>query len=123
MHPIHNRVVREPDEAPVRTVGHVEILLDWHSSIPAVRERLDLVLAETDLRDGEVARVHVTDIATDAVRVRVLLSAKDAPTLWELHCHVREDLASWVRTDDPEWTPRQRVRIDPAPDANPAEPG
>ncbi|MFB6612517.1 mechanosensitive ion channel family protein [Agromyces sp. NPDC056379] len=101
--------------------GTVEILLDWQASIPALREQLDLILAATDLWDADVARVQVTDIAADSVRVRVLISAADAPTLWQLRCHVREELAGWVRTDHPDWIPRQRVRIDRSPDTDPRD--
>ncbi|MDQ2660327.1 MAG: mechanosensitive ion channel family protein [Actinomycetota bacterium] len=91
--------------------GTVEIVLDWRASVDAVRDKLDLVLAGNELWDGEVARVHVTDLTADRMRVRILVSARDAPTLWELRCHVRETLAGWVQAEHPEWMPRHHLRV------------
>lgn len=101
--------------------GTVEMILDWQASMPILREQLDRILAETDLWDGEVVRVHVTDTSAGHVLVRVLVSAKDAPTLWELRCHVREVLAAWVRDEHPHWVPLQRIRLDPRSMANGAD--
>lgn len=98
--------------------GTVEMILDWQASVPMMREQLDRILAETDLWDGEVVRVHVTDTSAGHILVRVLVSAKDAPTLWELRCHVRETLAAWVRDEHSDWVPLQRIRLDARPTAN-----
>nr|NYG12980.1 hypothetical protein [Nocardioides lianchengensis] len=44
----------------------------------------------------------------------MLLTAVDAPTLFDLRCHVREALVRWLRTEAPQGLPRQRLRIDPS---------
>ena len=45
------------------------------------------------------------------VRIRVLVTAKDAPTLFDLRCYVREGLVSWLHESDPIALPRQRVEM------------
>jgi len=43
--------------------------------------------------------------------VRVLVTAKDAPTLFDLRCLVREDLISWLHESSPVSIPRARVQM------------
>ena len=95
--------------------GTVEVVLDWRASVPEVREKVDAILAETEFWDHELVRVHVTDATGGVVKVRVLVSAADAPTLWELRCVIREELTAWVRDEHPDWAPRQRILVDTPP--------
>jgi hypothetical protein len=39
------------------------------------------------------------------------VSARDAGDLWDLRCLVREGLVGWVREQDAEGLPRQRVEL------------
>jgi hypothetical protein len=51
------------------------------------------------------------------VRVRVLVTAKDAPTLFDLRCLVRERLIDWMQRYSPTSLPRQRVELTEEPEA------
>jgi len=44
--------------------------------------------------------------------VRVLASAADAPSAWDLRCDIREELLAWLVDNHPEALPR--VRSEPA---------
>lgn len=90
-------------------LGSVEFDLDWRVSPQRMREHLKAVLAETPLYDGRTAVLQVTDTTGGSVRVRILVTAHDAPTLWDLRCYVREAMLLWIQSEMPDAAPTQRV--------------
>ncbi|MBF4462706.1 MULTISPECIES: mechanosensitive ion channel family protein [unclassified Rathayibacter] len=100
-------------------LGAVELDLDWRVSPEQMREELHHVLEETELWDGRTSVLQVTDATGGFVRIRVLVTAKDAPTLFDLRCYVRERLVSWLHENDPVALPRQRVELEQEPPRTP----
>jgi small-conductance mechanosensitive channel len=93
-------------------VGAVELDLDWRVDVDGLRDRLTEILATTALWDGRDSSLKVTDATGGWVRVRVLVSAADASTLFDLRCRVREGLVAWAREHaDAAALPRQRVEL------------
>jgi small-conductance mechanosensitive channel len=90
-------------------LGAVELDLDWGVSPHAMRDQLDRVLADTDLWDGRTKVLQVTDAVNGWVRVRILVTAKDAPSLFDLRCHVRERMVEWLGREHRAGLPRFRV--------------
>src|SRR5262249_26505491 len=82
-------------------LGSVELDVDWLMPVPEIREELRRALERSDLWDGRVSVLQVTDAtgaasATGtAIRLRALVSATDAPRLWDLRCEIREHLVAW----------------------------
>lgn len=92
-------------------LGAVEMDLDWNVSPERMREHLHEVVERTDLWDGRTAVLQVTDAVAGYVRVRILVTATDAPTLFDLRCLVREAMVTWVQRTMPDALPVQRVRL------------
>ena len=92
-------------------LGAVEFDLDWRVSPARMREELDRVLADASLWDGRVKVLQVTDAVGGSVHVRILVTAKDAPTLFDLRCLVRERMIDWLQRETPEALPVQRVEV------------
>ncbi|RLV48995.1 mechanosensitive ion channel family protein [Nocardioides mangrovicus] len=95
-------------------LGSVELDLDWQVDTDLLREEVARIMPEAQaagLWDGRVSHVQVTDAVNGWVRVRVLVTARDAPTLFDLRCLVRERLIGWLRTSHPEGLPQQRLRL------------
>lgn len=90
-------------------LGAVEMDLDWNVSPAAMRARLHDVLEKTDLWDRRTSVLQVTDAVAGYVRVRILVTAKDAPTLFDLRCLVREAMVTWVQRTMPQAVPVQRI--------------
>jgi small-conductance mechanosensitive channel len=90
-------------------LGTVYLDVDWTVSPAAVREELDRILAETEMWDGRASGVVVTDATGGLVQIRALVSAANAPTMWDLRCLVREKLVQWVHDQRPDILPRSRV--------------
>ncbi len=92
-------------------IGTILFDVDWRVSTDAMRAELDRVLAGTKLWDGRTKVLQVVDATGGFVQVRVLVSANDSATLWDLRCLVREQLVEWVRAADPGGLPQHRVLI------------
>ncbi|MBA8815314.1 small-conductance mechanosensitive channel [Microbacterium halimionae] len=92
-------------------LGAIELDLDWRVSPTRMRTHLQHVLAGTDLWDGRASVLQVTDATGGMVRVRILVTAKDSPTLFDLRCIVRESMVSWVQQNTPNALPTQRLLI------------
>ena len=104
-------------------LGSVELDLDWRVSPAAMRARLQVVLDGTPLWDRRVSVLQVADAVGGLVRVRILVSAADAGSLFDLRNYVREQLVEWVQLESPGSMPRTRVIMDDAnadADASPA---
>lgn len=76
----------------------------------------DMVVVEQEwARVEEIALSHVILQVTDAtgglVRLRALVSAADAPRLWDLRCGAREHLVTWVRDHGTAAVPLRRIRL------------
>ncbi|AEG43156.1 mechanosensitive ion channel family protein [Isoptericola variabilis] len=97
-------------------LGTVEIDLDFRVPFERLRAELDRLLEETSLWDRRTGVLQVTDATDGHVRVRALVSARDAPTLWDLRCYVREGLVDWLQREAPDALPRTRLE-GPAADA------
>ena len=78
-------------------LGTVEVDVDWTVPIDEMRSELDRLLESTELWDGRVSGLQVTEATGGLVRVRALASAADASLLWDLRCYLREGLVTWVR--------------------------
>jgi small-conductance mechanosensitive channel len=78
-------------------LGTVDIDVDWTVPVEGMRAEMNRLLDETDLWDKRARVLQVTEATGGFVRVRALASAKDAPTLFDLRCYLREGLVAWLR--------------------------
>ncbi|MCV9385719.1 mechanosensitive ion channel family protein [Reichenbachiella ulvae] len=92
-------------------IGSVFIHTDYTIPFDALRDELDRILAATELWDGKVKVLQVTDAKEFSVESRILVSAKNSPTAWDLRVHVREKLISFIQKEYPESLPKTRIQI------------
>lgn len=90
-------------------LGAVEFDLDWRVRPGDMRAELERILERTELWDRRVQVLQVTDAVQGFVHVRVLVTAHDAPALFDLRCYVREELVAWIQRTHPDAQPVQRV--------------
>ncbi|MEO3778655.1 mechanosensitive ion channel family protein [Micromonospora sp. B11E3] len=100
-------------------LGTAEFDVDWSVDVQAMREELRRLVEGSDLWDGRVCVLQVTDATGGLVKVRALVSAADAGSLWDLRCLVREHLVGWVRDHRPTALPRMRAEVGDAAGALP----
>jgi len=92
-------------------LGTVFLYVDHTVPFAEVREAAGAVVEASEHYDGRVWRLHVTDTSERTVEMRLLMSAKSAPDLWELRCEVREKMVAHLQAHYPEALPRVRAEI------------
>ena len=100
-------------------LGAVEMDVDWQVDVGAMRRELERIVERTELWDRRTQVLQVTDAVGGLVRVRALVTAVDAGTLWDLRCLVREHLVSWVQRADAAGLPRVRAQLVEEPAESP----
>ncbi|GGL07582.1 mechanosensitive ion channel protein MscS [Sphaerisporangium melleum] len=93
-----------------RVVGHVLFYVDWSVPVDELRAELYRLLREHPLWDQKDWTLQVTDVRPNGlVELRALMSASDAPSVWDLKCDMREAMIAYVRREHPQALPRFRV--------------
>lgn len=91
--------------------GSVFLYLDYSVPVDKIREKAR-ELAEADpLWNNDVFAVQVTDTQPTCIVIRVLLSAQDAPSAFDLRCHIREQLIAFIRDEYPQALPQTRLML------------
>ena len=98
-------------------MGTVEFDLDWRAPVEDMRAELRAVLAGTELWDERVGILQITDATSGFVRVRILVSAADSASLFDLRCLIREELVLFLQQDHPTALPHVRLESLPVPAA------
>jgi small-conductance mechanosensitive channel len=97
--------------APTDLIGTVFFTVDYTAPLDAIRQELDRVLLETELWDGQVKLLQVTDSKPEAMELRILASALTASRVWDLRCYVREKIIAFLQKNYPHSLPRTRIEI------------
>tara|TARA_Y100000768_G_scaffold387326_1_gene378257 strand:- start:544 stop:1623 length:1080 start_codon:yes stop_codon:yes gene_type:complete len=92
-------------------LGTVFIETDYHVPFNAVRDELTRLLKGTDLWDGRVNVMQVTEAKEKTVEMRILVSASSSPVAWDLRVYIREKMIEFIRENYPDSLPVSRVEI------------
>ena len=90
-------------------LGTVELKLDWSAPMTLIRTKVEQLLTATDLWDGRTWAVQITDSDEYTVTVRILVSAANSGNLNDLRAYLREQVISWIVSDEPWARPAQRI--------------
>jgi small-conductance mechanosensitive channel len=90
-------------------IGTVLWTVDYHAPVGAMRQKLEEICKSTDLWNGDVVNLQVTEASGTAVTVRALASASTSPKAWDLRCLIREQMIEWLQAEHPEALPRLRA--------------
>ncbi|MCF7799059.1 mechanosensitive ion channel family protein [Candidatus Woesearchaeota archaeon] len=91
--------------------GTTEFYVDYSMSIDAMRKQLTTILKKTNLWDGKINSVQVTETNDKTMKVRALMSAKNSGDAWDLRCKVREEMIRFLQEKHPEKLPRLRAEV------------
>src|SRR5690606_2946224 len=89
-------------------IGAVTLYLDHEVSIPDLRREAERVVHGSDLWNGQVFVLQVTDFTDRQVEVRVLASARSSGRAFDLRCEVREALLAYLQHEQPHALPKTR---------------
>jgi hypothetical protein len=89
--------------------GTVFLWVDYRMPLAPLREALQRACEGTPLWDRRHCGLQVVEAGAHAVQLRCLVTAADAPSTWDLRCHVREQLVAFMQREYPQFLPRQRA--------------
>jgi small-conductance mechanosensitive channel len=91
-----------------RLIGTAFLYVDYEAPIERLRAELERVCRASQLWDGDVVNLQVTEVTDRVAQVRCLASARNAPTAFDLRCEIREKMLAFMRDECPEALPKQR---------------
>ena len=92
-------------------LGTVFLYTDYTVPIDEIRKELDRLLEDNELWNNQVKVIQVTDATEKSMQLRILVSADDSPTAWELRVFLREHLIKFIKENYPESLPKTRVEF------------
>lgn len=92
-------------------LGSVFLYLDYSMPLEPLRAYFEQVLSETKLWDGEAKVLQVTDTSEKTMTIRLLMTAQNSPTAWDLRCHVREKMIAFIQQNYPQSLPHVRATL------------
>lgn len=93
-------------------LGTAYFYVDYTVPVEEVRKQLHTILQASELWDGKVCTLQVTNTTEKTVELRALMGAADASNAWNLRCHVREKLVEYIRTNYPDSLPKLRAFVE-----------
>jgi small-conductance mechanosensitive channel len=92
-------------------LGTVFIYTDYTMPVETLREELSRLLETNPKWDKRVGIIQVTDTTETTMQIRALMSARNAGDTFDLRCHVREGLITFIQQQFPEALPKTRVEM------------
>jgi small-conductance mechanosensitive channel len=89
-------------------LGTVFLYLDHAADIGPIREEYTRQITAHRLWDKRAQILQVTDCRDETLEVRLLMSARDGPVLFDLRAEIRETMMDWIRREMPEALARRR---------------
>lgn len=89
-------------------IGAVLIRVDFSAPVDRIRAKVHAIVEGSEIWDGRVLSVQVTDSDDISMEVRVLVSAANAGATFDLRCEVREKLLAYLQHEYPLALPRRR---------------
>lgn len=89
-------------------LGTVFLWVDYAMPLEPLRHELERVCRAAPEWDGRLCLLQLTETTERAMQLRVLVSANDASSAWDLRCRVREALIEFIQQQYPACLPRLR---------------
>jgi len=110
-----NYFIEKPFQNWTRTsseiLGTVFIYTDYTLPINKLREEFERLLNLSPLWDRRAQVLQVTDVKTETIEIRALMSASNSSSAFDLRCYIRENLINYIQANFPESLPKTRAEL------------
>ncbi|HYG25097.1 MAG TPA: mechanosensitive ion channel domain-containing protein [Verrucomicrobiae bacterium] len=93
-------------------LGSVFVWTDYSVPIAELRPAIKSIVESCADWDKRFWNLQVTDSTERAVQLRVLATARDSGSAWNLRCEIREKLVEYIQQHHPTALPRFRAEVD-----------
>ena len=94
-----------------RLLGTTFLYVNYSVPIEPLREELRRIVSGSQLWDGRVCGLQVTNLTDHSVELRCLMSASDSSRMFDLRCLVREKMLAFLADYYPHALPALRVAV------------
>lgn len=101
--PFQNWDAKDPE-----LLGSVFIHLDYSAPVETIRSKAAELIENHPNWNKKVWRVHVTNCSEQTIELRIIMTANDASSTFELRSFVREKLVEFLQQEHPYALPRVR---------------
>jgi small-conductance mechanosensitive channel len=105
------RPIRNWTKTTTRLLDTIFLYLDYTVPVAAIRAEAQRLLEANTLWDRRVFAVQVTDLKERSIEIRVLMSAADSGSMFDLRCQMREALIAFLAERYPKALPRSRLEV------------
>lgn len=92
-------------------MGSVFLYTDYSVPIEDLRTAFDRFLEETPLWDRKAKVLQVVECTEKSMQLRLLMTAKNSPTAWDLRCFIREKMLVFIQENYPNSLPKTRLEL------------
>jgi small-conductance mechanosensitive channel len=92
-------------------MGTVFVYVDYTVPVDEIRQELRRIVKTSDLWDGKVCILQVTNTTDRSMELRCLVSSVDSNKNFDLRCLVREQLIAYLQKNHPHNLPRVRAEL------------
>jgi small-conductance mechanosensitive channel len=83
----------------------VYLLLTYTAPLAPLRAEMERIVQAAPQWDGRTARLDVVDTTEGRMKVRILISGRDATRAFDLGCQLREELLAFLKREHPDSLP------------------
>jgi small-conductance mechanosensitive channel len=94
-------------------LGTIFLYTDYQIPITELTKELSQIVKNSLLWDGVVSLIQMTDVKSNMVELRILVSALNSSDLFNLRCIVREKLIDYIVRNYPQYLPKSRFSFTP----------
>lgn len=110
-----NYFIERPFQNWTRTsadiLGSVLLFVDYTTPIAELRPVVEDIVKKARDWDGKFWNLQVTDATERTIQIRVLVTAGNSGSAWNLRCEIREKLLDYLQTKYPSSLPRVRAEL------------
>lgn len=92
-------------------LGQVHVWVDYTFPVDEGRKALKEIIETNPMWDRRFWNLQVVEAGEKAMQLRVLATAADSSTAWNLRCDIREKFIAFIRRCHPEALPRVRAQL------------
>lgn len=93
-------------------IGSVFFWVDYNIDLEPLRQEMDRLLDQvTELWDGRVKVLQVTETSEKCIQLRILASSADSSKNWDLRCYLRENMINFINRNYPGSLPQLRAAL------------
>ncbi|MGH9091670.1 MAG: mechanosensitive ion channel family protein [Acidimicrobiales bacterium] len=92
-------------------LGWVFVEVDYSAPVDDLRRAFQEIVASSPNWNGKVRVLQVTNLGSETMQLRALMSAADSSRSWDLQCEVRERLVRYLQEHHPGSLPRRRAEV------------